>query len=196
MKKTRFIKLILFVIILFLGLYVAQKILIYLSVKEPIESLLEKFFVIELSSNEEDCSNLVSDKKIADIYNLKFKNLRESNQFKENKKLKINIKDVDKIENNKYIVNFSIIREFTIKGSKDKSYAKDEYSAEIIKDNGKFLISKLLDYFDYIQFLNIDETTSTLKNIPNRVLYSKQYDLIMENKKNKIENFTINKFEK
>ncbi|MDK0981186.1 hypothetical protein ACV3R5_16975 [Clostridium perfringens] len=196
MKKTRFIKLILFVIILFLGLYVAQKILIYLSVKEPIESLLEKFFVMELSSNEEDCSNLVSDKKIADIYNLKFKNLRESNQFKENKKLKINIKDVDKIENNKYIVNFSIIREFTIKGSKDKSYAKDEYSAEIIKDNGKFLISKLLDYFDYIQFLNIDETTSTLKNIPNRVLYSKQYDLIMENKKNKIENFTINKFEK
>ncbi len=183
-------------IILFLGLYVAQKILIYLSVKEPIESLLEKFFVMELSSNEEDCSNLVSDKKIADIYNLKFKNLRESNQFKENKKLKINIKDVDKIENNKYIVNFSIIREFTIKGSKDKSYAKDEYSAEIIKDNGKFLISKLLDYFDYIQFLNIDETTSTLKNIPNRVLYSKQYDLIMENKKNKIENFTINKFEK
>lgn len=60
-------------IILFLGLYVAQKILIYLSVKEPIESLLEKFFVMELSSNEEDCSNLVSDKKIADIYNLKFK---------------------------------------------------------------------------------------------------------------------------
>ena len=170
-----------------------------LSVNESIENLLTKFFEMELSSDEEDCSNLVLDSKLAEIYNLKFKNLRESNSHKENKSLKINIENIDEIENNKFIVNFKVIKEFTCEGSPDKAYAEDQYISEIIKKDNNFYINKLLDYFDYVQTLDenlpVNNKSRSQNTMPSDILSDNKYNSIIDNQKSSLEEFDKNREE-
>lgn len=154
-KKTAVYVVLLVIVIGFGSFDFLKKMLVTdLSVKKPIEILLNKFFWMEMSSNEEDCSNIVSDLKLAKVYNLKFKNLRKSNANKSNKKLKINIENIDEIETNKFIVNFKVVKEFTCDGSPDKLSTEDNYTSEVIKKDNKFYINKLIDYYDYVQVLD------------------------------------------
>lgn len=169
-------------------------------VYESIHNLLEQFFWMELSPNEEDCSNIVSDKKLAEVYNLMFENLRELNKTKENKKLEVNISNIQEVDN-KYIVNFEVSKEFICSGNTETSFAKDFYTAEIINKDNKLYINKLVDYFDYVQTLEENLPVVETRNnkgeniVPSDVLNGNEYKSILDTKMFNLEEYEKKKEE-
>lgn len=161
---------------------------------ESIHNLLEQFFWMELSQNKEDCSSIVSDKKLAEVYNLMFENLRELNKTKENKKLEVNISNIKEVDN-KYIVNFEVSKEFICSGNTETSFAKDFYTAEIINKDNKLYINKLVDYFDYVQTLEENLPVVETRNnegeniVPSDVLNGNEYKSILDTKMFNLEEY-------
>lgn len=96
-----------------------------------INDLLTKFFQLQISKEPIDCSDIINNTKLAELYNLKFNDLVDSNKDKENMQLIIKINNIENIPNNNYIVKFSVTRKFNYKGLESKSEAKDNYTCEI-----------------------------------------------------------------
>lgn len=117
-----------------------------------VKDLLTKFFELQISTEPIECSNIINNTKLAELYNLKFNSLIDSNKEKENMQLIIKINNIKKISDNNYIVKFSVTRKFNYKGLKNKSEAKDNYTCEIQDIDNNLYINKLINDSDYNEY--------------------------------------------
>ncbi len=110
-------------------------------VKEPIEELLVKFVDFDCSKEEVNCEEIISNKEVAETYNLTFNSTLKYNLESELKMSKVSIKSIVKEPDNEYRVKFH--REFEIKFDKNSdtiSGGMDDYTAYIVeKRMGNFI---------------------------------------------------------
>lgn len=126
-----------------------------LTYDERIEELLVKFVDFDYSKKEVNCEEIISNKEVAETYNLTFNSTLKYNLESELKMSKVSIKSIVKEPDNEYRVNFH--RKFEIKFDKNSdtiSSGMDDYTAYIVEKNGEFYIDRILNDVDLEQFKN------------------------------------------
>ena len=116
-------------------------------VKEPIEELLVKFVDFDYSKEEVNCEEIISNKEVAETYNLTFNSTLKYNLESELKMSKVSIKSIVKEPDRKFEIKFD-------KNSDTISGGMDDYTAYIVEKNGEFYIDRILNDVDFNQFKN------------------------------------------
>lgn len=133
------------------------------NIKEPIEELISRFVDFDYSKEPVNCEEIISNKEVAYKYNSSFNSTVKYNLESELKMSKVDIKKIVKEPDNEYKVKFH--REFEIKFDKDSdtiSWGSDDYTAYVVKKNGKFYIDRILNDVDLEQFKNSKSKTDKL----------------------------------
>ena len=149
-----------------------------------VKDLLTKFFELQISTEPIDCSNIINNTKLAELYNLKFNDLVDSNKDKENMQLIVKINNIENISEYNYIVKFSVTRKFNYKGLESKSEAKDNYTCEIQDIDNNLYINKLINDSDYNEY-----NESLVKNNKALVgnMFLKKIEITFDNYSNYLE---------
>ena len=149
-----------------------------------VKDLLTKFFELQISTEPIDCSNIINNTKLAELYNLKFNDLVDSNKDKENMQLIVKINNIENISEYNYIVKFSVTRKFNYKGLESKSEAKDNYTCEIQDIDNNLYINKLINDSDYNEY-----NESLVKNNKALVgnMFFKKIEITFDNYSNYLE---------
>lgn len=84
----------------------------------------------------------------------------KDNYNKENLKININIEKVYELKDSTYEVRFIVEREFNYKDDKKLIKTEAEYNANVLRDNGEYLIKEIYNIKDFNNYINKEHEIS------------------------------------